>query len=94
MMLSKMFIWICTCRSRPLSLTDLQRAMQSGAALEGLQFPGGAGGGAEGGVSDAQQLLPTAVRILTERASHSDWVLRTSWLAYLSKSYKHLPGSS
>ncbi|XP_076872534.1 midasin isoform X2 [Brachyhypopomus gauderio] len=80
-------------RSRPLSLTDLQRAMQSGAALEGLQFTGGggAGGGAEGGLSDAQRLLPTAVRILTERASHSDWVLRTSWLSHLAKSYKHTP---
>uniref|UniRef100_A0A8B9KTP9 Midasin n=1 Tax=Astyanax mexicanus TaxID=7994 RepID=A0A8B9KTP9_ASTMX len=79
-------------RSRPLSLTDLQRAMQSGAALEGLQFSGGGpAGGAEGGVSDAQQVLPTAVRILTERASHSDWVLRTSWLAHLAKSYKFVP---
>uniref|UniRef100_A0A8B9KV40 Midasin n=1 Tax=Astyanax mexicanus TaxID=7994 RepID=A0A8B9KV40_ASTMX len=81
-------------RSRPLSLTDLQRAMQSGAALEGLQFSGGGpAGGAEGGVSDAQQVLPTAVRILTERASHSDWVLRTSWLAHLAKSYKFVPGT-
>uniref|UniRef100_A0A3B1J791 Midasin n=1 Tax=Astyanax mexicanus TaxID=7994 RepID=A0A3B1J791_ASTMX len=79
-------------RSRPLSLTDLQRAMQSGAALEGLQFSGGGpAGGAEGGVSDAQQVLHTAVRILTERASHSDWVLRTSWLAHLAKSYKFVP---
>ncbi|XP_062857908.1 midasin [Trichomycterus rosablanca] len=76
-------------RARPLSLTDLQRAMQSGAALEGLQFSSVAG--SEGGVSDAQQLLPTAVRILTERASHSDWVLRTSWLSHLTKTYKHAP---
>uniref|UniRef100_A0AAR2K636 Midasin n=1 Tax=Pygocentrus nattereri TaxID=42514 RepID=A0AAR2K636_PYGNA len=82
-------------RGRPLSLTDLQRAMQSGAVLEGLLFHGGGpGGGAEGGVNEAQQLLPTAVRILTERASHSDWVLRTSWLSYLSKSYKHVPAGS
>ncbi|XP_035384712.1 midasin isoform X1 [Electrophorus electricus] len=80
-------------RSRPLSLTDLQRAMQSGAALEGLQFSGG-DGGAEGGLSNAQRLLPTAVRILTERASHSDWVLRNSWLSHLAKSYKHVPDTA
>lgn len=77
-------------RSRPLILTDLQRAMQSGAALETLQFPP-EGGSAGDRIRDAQQLLPTAVRILTEGASHSDWVLRTSWLSHLAKSYKHVP---
>ncbi|KAF5899322.1 midasin-like, partial [Clarias magur] len=76
-------------RSRPLSLTDLQRAMQSGAALETLQFSPESR--ACDGISNAQQLLPTAVRILTERASHSDWVLRTSWLSHLAKTYKHVP---
>ncbi|KAM9495289.1 midasin [Clarias gariepinus] len=76
-------------RSRPLSLTDLQRAMQSGAALETLQFSPESR--PCNGISDAQQLLPTAVRILTERASHSDWVLRTSWLSHLAKTYKHVP---
>lgn len=80
-------------RSRPLILTDLQRAMQSGAALETLQFPP-EGGSAGDRIRDAQQLLPTAVRILTEGASHSDWVLRTSWLSHLAKSYKHVPGTS
>lgn len=65
--------------------------MQSGAALETLQFsPEGVAGA---GIRDAQQLLPTAVRILTERASHNDWVLRSSWLAHLAKSYKHVPGT-
>ncbi|XP_053499982.1 midasin [Ictalurus furcatus] len=77
-------------RSRPLILTDLQRAMQSAAALETLQFPP-EGGSAGDRIRDAQQLLPTAVRILTEGASHSDWVLRTSWLSHLAKSYKHVP---
>uniref|UniRef100_A0A8C1Z8S6 Midasin n=1 Tax=Cyprinus carpio TaxID=7962 RepID=A0A8C1Z8S6_CYPCA len=38
---------------------------------------------------NALRLLPTAVKILTERASHSDWVLRTSWLSHLTKTYKH-----
>lgn len=79
-------------RSRPLSLTDLQKAMQSSAALETLQFP--PEGGAGDRIRDTQQLLPTAVRILTERASHSDWVLRTSWLSHLAKSYKHVPGTT
>ncbi|TSL47560.1 Midasin [Bagarius yarrelli] len=76
-------------RNRPLSLTDLQRAMQSGAVLETLQFsPEGVEGDR---ISATQQLMPTAVRILTERASHSDWVLRTSWLTHLAKTYKHVP---
>lgn len=64
--------------------------MQSGAVLDGLQFSGG--GGLDGGAENALCLLPTAVKILTERASHSDWVLRTSWLSHLTKTYKHAPG--
>uniref|UniRef100_A0A8C1W377 Midasin n=1 Tax=Cyprinus carpio TaxID=7962 RepID=A0A8C1W377_CYPCA len=79
-------------RNRPLSLVDLQRAMQSGAVLDGLQFSGG--GGLAGGAENALRLLPTAVKILTERASHSDWVLRTSWLSHLTKTYKHLEAGS
>lgn len=83
---------MCVHRIRPLSLIDLQRAMQSAAALETLQFSPECG--ASERIRDVQQLLPTAVRILTERASHSDWVLRTSWLSHLAKSYKHIPGTS
>ncbi|KAK2883458.1 hypothetical protein Q8A67_017095 [Cirrhinus molitorella] len=79
-------------RNRPLSLVDLQRAMQSGAVLDGLQFSGG--GGLEGGAENTLCLLPTAVKILTERASHSDWVLRTSWLSHLTKTYKHAPDAA
>ncbi|KAF4099466.1 hypothetical protein G5714_019592 [Onychostoma macrolepis] len=79
-------------RNRPLSLVDLQRAMQSGAVLDGLQFSGG--GGLDGGAENALCLLPTAVKILTERASHSDWVLRTSWLSHLTKTYKHAPDAA
>lgn len=77
-------------RNRPLSLVDLQRAMQSGTSLDGLQFSGG--GTLDGGAENALCLLPTAVKILTERSSHSDWILRTSWLSQLSKTYKHAPG--
>ncbi|XP_064196020.1 midasin isoform X1 [Anguilla rostrata] len=75
-------------RSRPLTLGDLQRALQGGASLEGHLFSGGS---TKEGASDALRLLPTAVRLLTERASYSDWVLRTSWLSHLAKSYKHAP---
>uniref|UniRef100_A0A8C8D189 Midasin n=1 Tax=Oncorhynchus tshawytscha TaxID=74940 RepID=A0A8C8D189_ONCTS len=83
---------VCVTRSRPLSLSDLQRALQSGAALhEGLVFSGGVVDLEEDG--DTLRLLPTAVRLLTERASQSDWMLRTAWLSSLAKSYKHAPGT-
>lgn len=41
---------------------------------------------------DALRLIPTAVRLLTERASHGDWNLRSSWLSHLGKSYQYIPG--
>ncbi|XP_060907246.1 midasin [Labrus mixtus] len=75
-------------RSRPLSLSDLQRALQSSAVHEGQVFSGGVVDLADG---DALRLIPTAVRLLTERASHGDWILRSSWLSHLGKSYKHIP---
>lgn len=80
------------CRNRPLSLSDLQRAMQSSGVHEGLVFPGGGEVDQEG--EDALRLVPTAVRLVTERASHGDWILRSSWLSHLGKSYKHSPGLS
>ncbi|XP_059212052.1 midasin [Centropristis striata] len=75
-------------RNRPLSLSDLQRALQSSGFHEGLMFSGGVVDLAEG---DTLRLIPTAVRLLTERASHGDWILRSSWLSHLGKSYKHAP---
>ncbi|XP_067097253.1 midasin [Osmerus mordax] len=75
-------------RSRPLSLCDLQRALQSGGVHEGLVFSGGVVDLEDG---DTLRLIPTAVRLLTERASHSDWILRSSWLAHLGRSYKSAP---
>uniref|UniRef100_A0A8C4E441 Midasin n=1 Tax=Dicentrarchus labrax TaxID=13489 RepID=A0A8C4E441_DICLA len=75
--------------SRPLSLSDLQRALQSGGVHEGLVFSGGVVDLADG---DALRLIPTAVRLVTERASHGDWILRSSWLSHLGKSYKYVPG--
>lgn len=75
-------------RNRPLSLSDLQRVLQSGGG-EGLVFSDGVVDLAEG---DALRLVPTAVRLLTERASHGDWPVRSSWLSHLGRSYKYIPG--
>ncbi|KAM9704373.1 midasin [Menidia menidia] len=76
-------------RSRPLSLSDLQQALQSGVNREGLVFSGGAAALEDG---DALRLLPTAVRLVTERAAHGDWVLRSTWLSHLEKTYRSIPG--
>ncbi|XP_042247008.1 midasin [Thunnus maccoyii] len=75
-------------RNRPLSLSDLQRALQSNGVHESQVFSGGVVDLEEG---DALRLIPTAVRLLTERASHGDWILRSSWLSHLGKSYKYAP---
>lgn len=72
-----------------MSLSDLQRALQSSGVHEGLVFSGGVVDLEEG---DFLKLIPTAVRLLTERASHGDWILRSSWLSHLGKSYKYAPG--
>lgn len=81
--------FLCLRRNRPLSLNDLQRALQSSGVHEGLVFSGGVVDLEEG---DALRLIPTAVRLLTERSSHGDWILRSSWLSHLGKSYKYAPG--
>ncbi|XP_039980712.1 midasin isoform X5 [Xiphias gladius] len=78
-------------RNRPLSLSDLQKALQSSGVHEGLVFSEGVVDLEEG---DALRLIPTAVRLLTERASHGDWILRSSWLSHLGKSYKYAPDSA
>ncbi|XP_035472852.1 midasin isoform X2 [Scophthalmus maximus] len=78
-------------RNRPLSLSDLQRALQSSGVHEGLVFSEGVVDLEEG---DALRLIPTAVRLVAERASHGDWILRSSWLSHLGKSYKYAPDSA
>ncbi|KAM3861280.1 midasin [Diretmus argenteus] len=75
-------------RNRPLSLSDLQRALQSSGVHEGILFSGGVVDLEDG---DALRLIPTAVRLLTERATHGDWILRSNWLSHLGKSYKYAP---
>lgn len=82
-------VTVCLHRNRPLSLSDLQRVLQSSGVNEGLVFSDGVVDLAEG---DALRLVPTAVRLLTERASHGDWVVRSSWLSHLGRSYKYIPG--
>lgn len=77
------------CRNRPLSLSDLKRVLQSSGLQEGHVFCEGLVDLEEG---DALRLLPTAVRLLTERASHGDWNLRSSWLSHLGKSHQYMPG--
>lgn len=76
-------------RNCPLSLTDLQQALQSSDVHEDLVFPGAVVDPDEGA---ALRLFSTAVRLVTERASHGDWVLRSSWLSHLGRSHKYAPG--
>ncbi|KAL4649045.1 midasin isoform X1 [Arapaima gigas] len=75
-------------RSHPLSLSDLQVVLQGGLSLEGQLF---ASVREVEGSSAMLRLLPTAVQLVTEKASHSDWVLRTSWLTHLAKTYEQVP---
>uniref|UniRef100_A0A3Q2XAQ0 Midasin AAA ATPase 1 n=1 Tax=Hippocampus comes TaxID=109280 RepID=A0A3Q2XAQ0_HIPCM len=74
-------------RNRPLSLTDLQRVLQSSSLHEGLVFERGEN--LEHG--DVLQLIPTAVRLVTECASHGDWIMRSRWLSHLGKSFTFAP---
>ncbi|XP_018599206.2 midasin isoform X2 [Scleropages formosus] len=74
-------------RSQPLILSDLQMVLQGGPSLEGQLF---AGIREVEGASSMLCLLPTAVRLVTEKASHSDWVLRTSWLSHLARTYEQV----
>uniref|UniRef100_A0A087Y7X1 Midasin n=1 Tax=Poecilia formosa TaxID=48698 RepID=A0A087Y7X1_POEFO len=76
------------CRNRPLRLRDLQQALQSSGVHEDCVFSGGVLDLEDG---DALRLVPTAVRLVTERASHGDWILRSHWLSSLGKSSKYLP---
>ncbi|XP_037836777.1 midasin isoform X2 [Kryptolebias marmoratus] len=78
-------------RNRPLILKDLQRALQSSGAYEDLVFCGAVLNPEEG---DPLRLIPTAVRLVTERASHGDWILRSSWLSHLGKSHKYAPDTA
>uniref|UniRef100_A0A665V858 Midasin n=1 Tax=Echeneis naucrates TaxID=173247 RepID=A0A665V858_ECHNA len=80
----------CMRLNRPLSLNDLQRALQSSGVHESLVFSDGVVDLEEG---DALKLIPTAVKLVTERASHGDRILRSNWLSHLGKSYKYAPAN-
>ncbi|MGH0171579.1 UNVERIFIED_CONTAM: hypothetical protein FKN15_061690 [Acipenser sinensis] len=58
--------------------------------MEGLTFPGES---LEDPGIEELSLVPAAVRLITERASNQDWVLRTRWLSHMSKCHKHAPGA-
>ncbi|XP_058881826.1 midasin isoform X1 [Acipenser ruthenus] len=75
--------------TRPLSLSDLRRVLQC-SNMEGLTFPGES---LEDPGIEELSLVPAAVRLITERASNQDWVLRTRWLSHMSKCHKHAPGA-
>ncbi|XP_049611993.1 midasin isoform X4 [Syngnathus scovelli] len=75
-------------RNRPLSLIDLQRVLQSSGLNEGPVFFERRDNLEQGHVL---QMIPTAVRLVTERASHGDWVMRSCWLSHIGKSYTHAP---
>lgn len=74
-----------------MSLSDLKRVLQSSGLPEGRVFCDGIVDLEDG---DALRLIPTAVRLLIERASHGDWSLRSSWLSHLGKGYQYIPGVS
>ncbi|XP_077408316.1 midasin isoform X2 [Vanacampus margaritifer] len=75
-------------RTRPLSWIDLERALQSNGFHEGLVIFERGGNLEE---TDVLQLIPTAVRLVTECSSHGDWIMRSRWLSHLRKSYTYAP---
>ncbi|XP_077366934.1 midasin isoform X3 [Festucalex cinctus] len=75
-------------RNRPLCWIDLERALQSTGFHEGLVIFE-RGENLEQG--DVLQLIPTAVKLVTECASHGDWIMRSRWLSHLRKSYTYAP---
>ncbi|XP_077567526.1 midasin isoform X1 [Stigmatopora nigra] len=74
-------------RNHPLNLSDLHRALRSSGFHGSMVFD------AEENLEqeDVLKLISVAVRLVTETASHGDWILRSCWLAHLKKSYKYAP---
>ncbi|XP_051781409.1 midasin isoform X2 [Erpetoichthys calabaricus] len=77
---------LSTNRCRPLILSDLQQVLQS-RSLDNLTFMST---NLEENFNEMMCLISPAVWLVTERASHEDWVLRAIWLSHLSKCYKHV----
>uniref|UniRef100_A0A4W3JDL5 Midasin n=1 Tax=Callorhinchus milii TaxID=7868 RepID=A0A4W3JDL5_CALMI len=74
-------------RSRPLTLSDLKLVLQS-SNTEGLLFRSDEMLVEE---TDKSSVVSAAVRLVTEKASNQDWLLRVRWLHHMAKSYKQLP---
>ncbi|XP_067841398.1 midasin [Heptranchias perlo] len=74
-------------RSRPLTLTDLELVLQS-CNMEGLLFHGNR---TAVQVTDEICMVPAAVRLVVEKASNQDWLLRARWLCQTAKTHKQLP---
>ncbi|XP_069743424.1 midasin [Narcine bancroftii] len=75
-------------RFQPLTLTDLEIVLQS-CNMDRLSFHGDK---TSAQVASEVDMVPAAVRLVTEKATNQDWLLRSRWLCHLAKSHKHLPG--
>ncbi|XP_067882619.1 midasin [Heterodontus francisci] len=73
-------------RSRPLNLTDLELVLQS-CNMDSLLFHGNKTAVQVTEVS----MVPAAVRLVTEKASNQDWLLRARWLCHTAKTHRQLP---
>ncbi|XP_078068621.1 midasin [Mustelus asterias] len=74
-------------RSRPLTLTDLELVLQSN-NMDSLLFHNRR---TAVQVADELSMVPAAVRLVTEKASNQDWLLRARWLCHTAKNHRHLP---
>ncbi|XP_072912476.1 midasin [Hemitrygon akajei] len=74
-------------RFQPLTLTDLEVVLQS-CNMDHLSFHGN---WTAAQVASEVDMIPTAVRMVTEKASNQDWLLRARWLCHVAKSHKQLP---
>ncbi|XP_048386295.2 midasin [Stegostoma tigrinum] len=74
-------------RSRPLTLTDLELVLQS-SNMDSLVFHGNK---TAAQATDELSMIPAAIRLVMEKASNQDWLLRARWLCHTAKVYKHLP---
>ncbi|XP_078398522.1 midasin [Cetorhinus maximus] len=73
-------------RSRPLTLTDLELVLQS-CNMDSLLFYG------HKTATQVTELsmVPAVIRLVTEKASNQDWLLRARWLCHIAKTHRQLP---
>lgn len=75
------FPYSVSCRSQPLTLQDLENIMQS-CNPENLTFNAV---DVDTYWVDEPEVLAMAVKLLIERATNQDWMLRVKWLCHLAK---------